>query len=210
MLEVGLSVCALARDWVRETHRSDYDAAIAAVRECMARRAARVGNPDAQDRLLLVRLDKLGRQHRSRTNPAPVANMLCIAACNCEWNHVERALDSLRAIAVRVAKLLGDDATARTDYVARLDQWLMLAECRDVVRAYEPAVASTLSEVLFRADRGNGTAGHFIFRYGHGQLGLVTKLKGRYRVFTGDRESLLATLPNEELMAAATKALVER
>jgi hypothetical protein len=70
------------------------------------------------------------------------------------------------------------------------------------VDRYAPAPAPRVERVIWRADRGNGTAGHFLCRLETGEpYGLVTKLKGRWRWAAGERDLVLATLPGEHFEA---------
>ena len=133
--------------------------------------------------------------------------MLCTAALNVSTRFTDRALQSISSIATRTAAIHVEHLRDETaGYLRDIDAMLVLGECRQAVARYAPERIEHLQTVLFRADRGNGTAGHFVFELSTGSLGLITKIKGRYRFFEGDRDDVFATLP-ESLLEAAHTAL---
>ena len=203
LLVVGHDAAQRVRPWVRDDRRSDFKRALAATKQLLdlsadASDAAR--DAISRELSMLARLN-LGQQ------TGRIAPMLCTAALNVITRFTDRALQSIASIVARTAVLHAEylrDETA--DYLRTVDAMLSLGECRDAVRKYAPEQVEHLEAVLFRADRGNGTAGHFVFRLSSGALGLVTKIKGRYRFFEGGRDDIFATLP-ESLLEAAHSAL---
>jgi hypothetical protein len=78
--------------------------------------------------------------------------------------------------------------------ILRIDQMLVHDETRMFLSRYAGEIKE-VERVLFRHPV--KTAGHFIGQLSHGPVGVVTKLKGRWRYHEGALDDALAVLPRE-------------
>ena len=109
--------------------------------------------------------------------------------------------DTVRRV-VGFLKAEGEDVS---EFLRDLDEQLMIDEVEASIRKYggEPL---NVQRVLWRRDRGNGTAGHFLCELEAGDYGVITKLKQRYRFERGPLDDMLSVLP-EPLFEDAVNAI---
>lgn len=163
----------------------------------------KLGDYDQMVALALSREQSAGLELARRSRGAfSLSGHALTAAFN--RNRPDRMIQSVRSQAVKLVGLLAAAGEALA-FLSELDRRLVQAECADALAEHAPTGVQ-LGEVLFRGDRGNGTAGHFVVRLANGNCGVITKLKGRWRWNEGDLDSVLATLP-EPLFAEAVSLI---
>ena len=206
LLAIGLDGAQRIRPWVRGDRRRDFKRAIEVTSRLLELPADAT---DARRDAVVRELSMLSRVDVGPNVPAQCAPMLCTGALNVVNRFTDRAMHSISRILARTATIYAEHLRDEThDYLQSIDVMVTKGECRDAMRKYAPDHVGELEEVLFRADRGNGVAGHFAFRLTSGDMGLIAKIKGRYRFFRGSRDDVFATLP-DSLLEAAHAALAD-
>lgn len=200
---IGIRCAELMRDAVVREEQQQYDEIVAAAHRLYERQEAyqrlKHHPPTVVDDATAGQLYKLARVGRDRPGLFPLAP-LAIAALSARADLVGMVVKSSTQ---RIARFLHEAGrrAALHDFFAGLDHGIVRHECQAAVDRYAPAPAPRVERVIWRADRGNGAAGHFLFSFAGGPLGLITKLKGRWRWTAGDRDLVLATLPEEHFEA---------
>lgn len=125
-------------------------------------------------------------------------------------NRPDMAFMGLRSITARATRqtrgISGSAATRQ--FLASLCRHIEVIEAQAAVDRYAPDKRS-VARVLWRHDRGNGVAGHFVVVLATGQHAAVTKLRNRWRYVEGDRDHVLATFADEAVFTAVVTALVD-
>lgn len=188
---VGLWVTRFGRRLVDASHLEAYDAGLTACEVLFA-------PPDPATASESRRaVQQLGLQRKApgcRGLPTALAGLLMAATYSVQ--------QVLVAMASRVTKALPPEEVR--PFVLALQEQVLREECQAAVDAYlRPPVR--VHALVWRGTRGSGAAGHFLFATADG-YGLVTKLKRRWNALSGDRDEVLATVP-EPFFEAATAAL---
>ncbi|MCB9675906.1 MAG: hypothetical protein H6737_12360 [Alphaproteobacteria bacterium] len=195
---VAVWLAEQARPYVSEERLGDFDAELDAARELLtleteALLLGRDPEPEASIRVLRARAvaRKRAGEVAARRRPAGV-DALGIAAAGALTAASYSVMQILQAMAGRLGKTVAPDAVP--GLAAALEEAVLVAECQSAADAYiTPAVRVT--RVLWRGPRGTKPAGHFLFAT-QGGFAVVTKLKRRWAGMAGDRDEVLATLPD--------------
>lgn len=105
----------------------------------------------------------------------------------------------------RLVRVLQHEGRGTATFLRELDEQLMIDEVEASIRKYGGKPLH-VKNVLWRRDRGNGTAGHFLCELEAGDYGVITKLKHRYRFERGPLDDMLSVLP-EPLFEEAVNAV---
>jgi len=131
---------------------------------------------------------------RAIRNPAATRVALCAQV---------RILVILEKAWARVAGLPVNDHVR--ELLVALDEQMVRLELEVALARYAPGRMTDVEAVLWRGLEGQRT-GHWLVRLHGERHGLLTKLKGRWRWLEGNREEMLASVP-DALFADAARGL---
>jgi hypothetical protein len=205
---IGIGCAEQMAGWIAPDEREEYDRIVEAARLLFPRRLAwqreKRHPPDVVDTNTATRLYRLANVGRDRPGLFPLAP-LAVSALKARADLVGAVVRSSTQRVARALEEAGRLAELR-DFLTALDRGIVRHECQEAADQHAEAPAPRVERVIWRADRGNGRAGHFIFTVeGRETYGLITKLRGRWRWIDGDRDHVLASLP-DALFEAGTAA----
>ncbi|MCP3140365.1 hypothetical protein [Pyxidicoccus xibeiensis] len=177
-------------------------------------RYAHGGTMQSRMGLMYQRLQACSESVRGESEALAVARRAAGAAASLCRGKDDVVFVHLNASVGRVVRLLegaaGGALMPLRDFLAELDARILRLECSAAIAPLVPGGAvPDIAEVLWRGDGGKGRVLHFIARLSDGTYGLVTKLGRRWAWVHGNRDEVLASVPDTLFPEAARAVMKE-
>jgi hypothetical protein len=162
-------------------------------------------SPKEKDRV--TQLETMATNGKKEASAVGVACLLA-SACG-SLTRLKPVFMATSAAIGRSIQLMTQAGTSTRQLIEDLDRRLVVAESAAAFRQHaKPGPPGEVQAVLWRAARGptQPEAGHWIARFADGNLGLLSKKRRGWLTVYGDRETVLASVP-ESLFQDAVEAV---